>query len=359
MRTRYLDIADDLRTRVQTLAADTQLPVEAALSEEYGCSLLTLRNALRVLQEEGLIRREQGRGTFVEPRRAKPQTSGLVLYWGLHEGHLYQTLFHELTRCLSNADCAALAWNPEETDPDTLAAGVAGHLALAPKAVFLLGHSPLQFEVLKRHETALPPVYNIFAKTRELGIPMTDVLVDFEQSGWLLGEHLANLKHERVLLYGQETPVGDTPPATLMVQGLHRFADHSGALEIVDFLYPRPGDSPPLHLQSLPERVALEGVSAIVTGMDFIAVQVIQVLQEAGLDVPGDVSVTGFGHTPWSEVNRPALTSVSFPLADLARTTVSLLLRDETKGTWLLPPTLHAGASTAPRTASIPSTTTT
>ena len=42
-----------------------QLPNEAKLGEMLGVSRITMRHALRNMEEWGLLRREQGRGTFV------------------------------------------------------------------------------------------------------------------------------------------------------------------------------------------------------------------------------------------------------------------------------------------------------
>nr|WP_221463020.1 GntR family transcriptional regulator [Streptomyces olivoverticillatus] len=51
-----------------------RLPTEDALAEHYGVSVLTMRQALKELEAEGLISRHRRRGTFIEPgaRRGSP-----------------------------------------------------------------------------------------------------------------------------------------------------------------------------------------------------------------------------------------------------------------------------------------------
>jgi GntR family transcriptional regulator len=54
--------------------ASLRLPTEADLAAHYGVSVLTVRQALKSLEEEGLISRHRRRGTFIEPgaRQATP-----------------------------------------------------------------------------------------------------------------------------------------------------------------------------------------------------------------------------------------------------------------------------------------------
>ncbi len=50
------------------LAPGTKLPPHTQLAAEFGVAPLTLRQVLAVLEQEGLVSREQGRGTFVRAR---------------------------------------------------------------------------------------------------------------------------------------------------------------------------------------------------------------------------------------------------------------------------------------------------
>jgi GntR family transcriptional regulator len=48
---------------------DEQLPTESKIAERFGVSKITVRQAMQALAEQGYIRREQGRGTFVSRRK--------------------------------------------------------------------------------------------------------------------------------------------------------------------------------------------------------------------------------------------------------------------------------------------------
>ena len=62
---RYLAIADALRWRLTSAAAGSLLPSESELSQEFEASRVTVRRALELLRDEGLIGARQGFGWFV------------------------------------------------------------------------------------------------------------------------------------------------------------------------------------------------------------------------------------------------------------------------------------------------------
>ncbi|MEM8838194.1 MAG: phosphonate metabolism transcriptional regulator PhnF [Pseudomonadota bacterium] len=62
----WRQIADKLRQALPDLADERgKLPPEPVLAEQFQVNRLTLRSAVKALVDEGILRREQGRGTFV------------------------------------------------------------------------------------------------------------------------------------------------------------------------------------------------------------------------------------------------------------------------------------------------------
>lgn len=67
LRPKYLQVKRDLSQSLRScqFEAGLQLPSEKELANSNGVSIGTIRQALSAMEKEGLIRREQGRGTFV------------------------------------------------------------------------------------------------------------------------------------------------------------------------------------------------------------------------------------------------------------------------------------------------------
>jgi GntR family transcriptional regulator len=70
---RYLQLADLLRADILEgrFTGDDGFPTESTLCEEHRVSRFTVREALRQLQTEGLIRRRRGSGTVIQPAAAR------------------------------------------------------------------------------------------------------------------------------------------------------------------------------------------------------------------------------------------------------------------------------------------------
>jgi DNA-binding GntR family transcriptional regulator len=90
------------------LGEGDQLPTEAQLSSLAGVSLVTVRRALSELSAQAVVRREQGRGTFVARPRVKAETTKIG---GLRNGLHLDAHSKLQTKVLS---CVARACTEEE-----------------------------------------------------------------------------------------------------------------------------------------------------------------------------------------------------------------------------------------------------
>jgi DNA-binding GntR family transcriptional regulator len=65
----YMQVADQLRAAIASGEAGPLLPSIMELTEETGLAVGTIRRALKILMDEGLVYTVPGRGTFVAERR--------------------------------------------------------------------------------------------------------------------------------------------------------------------------------------------------------------------------------------------------------------------------------------------------
>ena len=95
---RYQEIADTLRARIQQgdLVAGARLETQRQLAHRFGVTLMTLRQALELLEREKLIERRHGLGTFV----AAPSIDYDILQLRRFAGDLSAQGEHVTTRLL-------------------------------------------------------------------------------------------------------------------------------------------------------------------------------------------------------------------------------------------------------------------
>lgn len=86
MALKYQEVALNLADKIKAHEYDKKLPSEGKLMEEYSVSRNTIRNALNVLYNQGLLRRIQGSGYFINhPLHNQANIVNMANKNGLHD----------------------------------------------------------------------------------------------------------------------------------------------------------------------------------------------------------------------------------------------------------------------------------
>lgn len=189
-RPKHAQLRDVLAAMCATdLEPDTAIPSERELMETYAVSRATVRRAIEVLVTEGLLRRVQGKGTFV----ARPRV----------ESHLHLASFTEDMRRRGKEPSTRVV-RVEQAVPGAEAARflglAAGQRAWRLERVRLAGGDPMAFEAGWYSPTLLPgldrhdltgSLYTILAGEYGLAVDTADQTVWAEVADERLAGHLA------------------------------------------------------------------------------------------------------------------------------------------------------------------------
>jgi DNA-binding LacI/PurR family transcriptional regulator len=292
------------------------------LARNFDVSHVTAREAVGALEQEGLLRRVQGKGTFV--RRTSPELRardmvGLVMRT---RGHLYGGLSSEIVRELSDHDhvCLLVECPPGDETTGKIAGKLRSVIGRGPGYLVVDAHSNFPFEVLEPYRGRLICVHRFEGEER---LPADYVLCDFHEGGRLAVDHLLGLGHRRVVMltYG----FGPNHSAQEgRIEGARRAFRDRGLPEENLTIVP---DSTPEDVEELlrEERKPL----AVFTVPDFRAKWVYEAARGQGLGIPQEVAVVGFYDTPWCEALHPNLTSVSVREGQMAREVVRIIAEEK------------------------------
>ena len=78
----YIQIHDEIKQQIETgmYEVGQRLPSERVMSEQFGVSRMTLRQAVTSLVEEGILTRYVGSGTFVASDRVREKMRGTTSF---------------------------------------------------------------------------------------------------------------------------------------------------------------------------------------------------------------------------------------------------------------------------------------
>lgn len=346
---KYRLLADQLRARIESneLHPGDRLPSFAEMRAHFGVTSTTVERVYGLLEQEGLIERQPRRGLFVaQPKRMLTGNIGIssgtdfrmfpeLFYTHLSQG-VQENITHQRLIWLSTAG----QWNRESfRDIDGL---------------LLSGHSPEMNKKILRLKPPQLPAVSLFVAAQGI----SSVVADDYRGAMLAIEHLVSLGHRRIACLMEE------PPEVAR----RRFAGYHDAL-LQAGIEPQANWArltPQILRNAKPQRYLDWGRSqmkawleedwkkiqctALLVQNDTAAIGALQALQQAGVQVPGEVSIMGFDGTDLCEHVLPHLCSVRLPLEQMGMKAMQLLTGQIDSGdieeqSIVLPVSLREGGS--------------
>ena len=241
-----------------------------------------------------------------------------------------------------------------ETQFNTITADEIGSIVVSRQAdgiILLAAMSPFGTRVLSaKSQRALPMVIGCETVSPELssypGIHIDNIAAAREATDYLL-----KLGHEKIaFIYGEHKTL-----LTMDRERGYREAMKKAARIIDSGWVVEGGLTLDGAMDATAKLLALPNApTAIFCATDEMAMGCLHAVSEAGLDVPGDISVMGFDDNRYAKITNPPLTTVSQPVEKIGRRVMERLLAEIENGRSadaepeIVPHELVVRASTAP-----------
>jgi GntR family transcriptional regulator of arabinose operon len=291
-----------------------------------GIARTTIRQAMASLERDGLIRRVQGKGTFVEDdvrRRLHHGQDIFALVVPETLGGFYPSLLHGFEAAAGDVHHQTIICN---TDNDLgrqadivlqLLDKEVGGVAIVPTS---LPTTPAH-QVRQLQKRGIPVV---FCHRRVEGIAAPLLAIPFHEAGRIAGHALAEQGHRRVAYISSH----QSPVTSVSIDGLQAGLREGGC----DF----PAEMACIGDTIIPKEEAVlatlerlfaeaEPPTAIFASFDSLAEMIYLQLPRLGLRVPDDVSLIGFGGAWRAGALARRLTSVVLDEIATGRQAVALL----------------------------------
>jgi DNA-binding LacI/PurR family transcriptional regulator len=331
------------------VAPSGRLPSEAQLVKRFGVSRPTVARALRDLQDQGLIERRVGSGTFVRSGSAAAASAasgsrqfGLMIP-GLGTTEVFEQICGELAALARGHDYGLLwgsnARTPLRKDSDVpeVEEWCEQFIRQQVSGVFFapFEHTPGQEEVNRRLAERLRQAgIAVVLLDRDLGpFPTRSefdlVGIDNFAAGYFVAEHLLKLGARNITFVAR-------PRSAATIN-----ARIAGAREaILDRGMPVPPEflriGEPDDAEFIQRLAEAEEVDAAICANDQIAAILIRSLERKGLRIPSDVRVVGFDDVRFATLVSIPLTTVHQPCREIAITAFRAML--ERTADPMLPP---------------------
>ncbi len=309
--------------------AESLLPSENELREQWGISRNTIREAVSVLVQEGLVERRRGSGTRVVATESTLRSCLLIVRT---TGDLYERQAQDLQRYLQERGVIPMILPlPDDGEAAIIDLRSGLRYASAHRMDGLIVHG-LPNEVREFLTTARSTLSTVIVNEGVSDLPhaVNQIVADHFRGARLATHHLRKLGHERILAVIHRYNFLSPGRAIHQARGVYGDLIR-GYIEGLD------GESPHYHFidREFLDSQDVEGLrrqlrgprrpTAIFAVGDYRAKAVIDIAGQLGLRVPEELAVVGYGNTPWATLGQLPLTTIEHHYERIAELAVEQL----------------------------------
>jgi len=317
---KYIKLVNWIKEQIETkkLSPGAKLYSENELSEMFDLSRQTVRHAISVLEQEGLLKRVRGSGTYVTKENADSigKRNRITLIMTYLDGYIFPRTIQAIEDVLFKAGYTVqIAFTNNLVDrerkilEDILQRDeVAGVMVEATKSALPNPNIHFYRELMERKI----PVLFINCYYKEL--PLPHVAMNDRLAGKAATEYLIKKGHKKI------TGIFKLDDG----QGHLRYAGFGEALQEANLTYNESkiiwiDTEDTENLMKIKEKIRerLEGCTALVCYNDEVAFALMRVLKKLGIRVPEDLSVASIDDSELAVLGDVKLTSIPYPMERL------------------------------------------
>lgn len=314
----YQHIVNTLKLKMNSgeLQPGHQLPTEAEISKQFKVSRITSKRALTELENEGLIYRIQGKGSFVndiQPLQwqvGKVNKEILLILPFTHNPGLgdYEKGINEF---LATTDYTLnIQSNTRISQHKLLQSALQSSnsgLILYPVS------SNSDLGMLYQYYLLKYPMITM-DKTID-GIPFQSVVSDNLNGAYMACKHLIDNNHKKIaylssLKVETSSSIRERYFGYLSALYDHNLIDYS-VHDVTERFLTHDSDNGRQYYSQFIKSILEQGITGIVAENDLIAIEIIQIAKEMDLCIPDDFSIVGFDNIHLASFVEPKLTTIS------------------------------------------------